>query len=655
MTEDRFEQQLRAYDQWKSALAQAVRDYLDWLDRHVPGSGETELRLFDALESLMADRLTVAVAAELSRGKTELLNAIFFADHGRRLLPSEPGRTTMCPTELFYDAEAKQAYVRLLPIETRLDEQSLADLRREAAYWTTIPLDTQSPEQMADAFREVTRVKSVAVQTAKRLGLYSEALHGALPDDAHLDVPVWRHALISYPHPLLQQGLTVLDTPGLNALGNEPELTLSMLPSAHALIFLVAADTGVTRSDLDLWRHHVRGTQRERADGLVVVLNKIDTLWDELREPDAVAASIDRQRAASAMALGVPEANVFPASAQKALLGKIRGDKELVTKSRLAAVEGFLTDEVLPARARLLHERVLDQALPTLGQAAQAARARLEMVHAQAGELRGLSGKNADAVMRLMRRAREEEAVHLKRVESFQEGRKQLMEKGTALLDVLDPAAFNCVAAEVRTEMSESWTTGGMKSSMKALFDSARSTMLEAQVHAAEVGDLVESLYRRFQEEHGTPDLAPARLSLSPYTQELERLYLEAEAFRKSPVTTMMEQSSLVRRFFASLATQARGVLLKAHRDTHTWLKEALRPLAAHITEHKQLLEQRIANLRNVHQSRNVLEAKVRGLQKEAESLESQIQVLERIDNQLRAPPPVEATQQTSRVVLAAV
>jgi hypothetical protein len=68
---------------------------------------------------------------------------------------------------------------------------------------------------------------------------------------------MWRHALISFPHPLLKRGLVILDTPGLNALGNEPELTINMLPAAQAVLFVLAADTGVTRSDLDMWEHHV--------------------------------------------------------------------------------------------------------------------------------------------------------------------------------------------------------------------------------------------------------------------------------------------------------------------------------------------------------------------------------------------------------------
>ena len=62
-------------------------------------------------ERLASDKLVLAFVAEFSRGKSELINAIFFADTGRRVLPATPGRTTMCPVELFYDADAAGAAV----------------------------------------------------------------------------------------------------------------------------------------------------------------------------------------------------------------------------------------------------------------------------------------------------------------------------------------------------------------------------------------------------------------------------------------------------------------------------------------------------------------------------------------------------------------
>jgi hypothetical protein len=34
----------------------------------------------------------------------------------------------------------------------------------------------------------------------------------------YVHIPAWRHALINIDHPLLRMGLSIIDTPGLNAL-----------------------------------------------------------------------------------------------------------------------------------------------------------------------------------------------------------------------------------------------------------------------------------------------------------------------------------------------------------------------------------------------------------------------------------------------------
>ena len=68
-----------------------------------------------------------------------------------------------------------------------------------------------------------------------------------------------------------------------NAIGAEPELTLSLLPNAHAVLFILAADTGVTQSDLAIWTDHIGEGGADRR-GRMVVLNKIDGLWDETEE-----------------------------------------------------------------------------------------------------------------------------------------------------------------------------------------------------------------------------------------------------------------------------------------------------------------------------------------------------------------------------------
>ena len=245
-----------------------------------------EARMKRLEAQLRNDKVMVAFVAEFSRGKSELINAIFFAGYGRRIMPASAGRTTMCPTELGYDADVPPC-LRLLPIETRLQKQALMEWRSAPEKWTRLDLDVNDPAQLAQALEKVAEVRHVTKDEARALGFW----HDNSPDDNPLagpdgliEVPKWRHALINIAHPLLKQGLVILDTPGLNAIGAEPELTVSLIPQAHAVVFILAADTGVTKSDLAIWREHLI-TEGEGVDARLVVLNKIDTLWDALSTP----------------------------------------------------------------------------------------------------------------------------------------------------------------------------------------------------------------------------------------------------------------------------------------------------------------------------------------------------------------------------------
>ena len=145
--------------------------------------------------------------------------------------------------------------------------------------WTRIDLDVNDPQQLAQALERVADTRRVTQDEARALGYWNSQL----PDDNPMvdakglvEVPKWRHALINIAHPLLKQGLVILDTPGLNATGAEPELTVSLIPQAQAIVFVLGADTGVTKSDLSIWREHLV-TETAPDDTRLVVLNKIDT------------------------------------------------------------------------------------------------------------------------------------------------------------------------------------------------------------------------------------------------------------------------------------------------------------------------------------------------------------------------------------------
>ncbi|RLJ18911.1 hypothetical protein DJ030_10555 [bacterium endosymbiont of Escarpia laminata] len=638
----RFQQQLQAYGQWKANILRTISEYGPWLEQNGMSTPGTQTRITQTMEMLKHDRLTIAFVAEFSRGKTELINAIFFADHGRRLLPSSAGRTTMCPTEIFFDSERDEAYVRLLPIETRLQDTLISDLRKDEKQWVHYPLETESVEQMEASLGEVMQTKMVTVEEATHLGLYSPALHPHQKKTPKLiEIPKWRHALISYPHTLLKQGLTILDTPGLNALGSEPELTLNMLPSAQAVLFVLGADTGVTRSDMEIWQHHIKGFQSGRQRGLMVVLNKIDTLWDDLLEPEEINATISRQQGETARILGVSESTVFPISAQKGLVAKVRHESELLERSGLLSLESHLATDVLGIKQQI----ILDTVGADIGQMLDNSRSvlsgKLTNAKKQLEELEELSGKSDDVINNLMEKTREEQSQYMHDVESFQASRQKLKRQADNLRAALDLGTLDNTINRSRREMTNSWTTHGMKTVMKNLFEEVRRNMHSVVSQSEQTRKLIRSIYRKFQNEHGFAVIQPKMFSIVKYRVELELLHQEAEVFRNSPVTAMMEQGFVVKRFYAALVSRARHIFHRASDDINNWLVTTLEPLVLQIRDHKEMMEKRLNNLQKIGQSRNTLQFRIVELQDQYTEAARQLTSLRNMANRLNSSEPL--------------
>ena len=146
----------------------------------------------------------------------------------------------------------------------------------------------------------------------------------------------------------------MLDTPGLNAIGAEPELTLSLLPSAHATVFILGADTGVTKSDLAIWRDHLGAHAPTR----FVVLNKIDALEDPLATLEQVEAQIAQQQRETARTLGVPLERVFPLSARQALPRASTATRWRSTRAGCRCSRRALGAQLLPQRRQVLEQVV---------------------------------------------------------------------------------------------------------------------------------------------------------------------------------------------------------------------------------------------------------------------------------------------------------
>ncbi len=628
MSSKRFNDQMQAYGQWKTDLIKGINFYQKWLDANEMGSPEDELRIYESLEALRSDNLTIAFVAEFARGKTELINAIFFSEYDRRLLPSEAGRTTMCPTELFYDTQNKASYIRLLPIETRLNETSIAEYKADPIHWTNIELDLDDSDNLAEAFQEIVKTKKVTLDEARELGLYSDAdkdLHtedGKLPEK--IDIPMWRHALISFPHPLLKQGLVILDTPGLNALGSEPELTMNMLPNAQGVMFILAADTGVTKSDLDMWQQNVKPLREGREKGVVVILNKIDTLWDELKSPEQIDTTVAEQCQKAARTLALDAKMVIPASAQKGLLAKIRHDQELLDRSNILHLEGILATEILPYKQQLMRDHVKADVGALIKESRDILAAKFDSIKKQLGELNGLSGKNEEVIQHLMQKTREEQVAYHKNVESFQANKRLLKEQGSKLMDLISLTKLDDLVSKSRSDMRDSWTTHGLKHGMKTFFDGVTDMMKQVDDYSEQMNRLVVTVYNKFHQEHGIADIKPVLYKTDEYMAELKKLYDDAEEFRTSPMTAMTEQSFVIKKFFISLVSHARNVFFKANREAEHWSKAVMSPLVKQIKVHKEQMDKRLENLRKINESRDTLTSRIEELKASAVTLEKQ-------------------------------
>lgn len=644
VTINAFGKRLSDYTRWRDGLIDVIDEYQSWVEQQGLTNGEEDLRIYELLDRLRSDKLTIALVAEFSRGKTELINATFFSDYRQRILPSSAGRTTMCPTELLYE-EQEEPCLKLLPIETRKSSLTIAEYKRTPAQWTVRSLDITSPRKMADALQEVARTKHIPLSRARELGLWRESKRGVGPvvdRSGQIEISMWRHAIINFPHPLLKQGLVVLDTPGLNALGLEPELSLNTLTNCEAVLFILGADTGVTQSDLDVWNNHVCIAKTGKSHGRIAVLNKIDILWDELRNETAFASMLSRQTSETARALGVGRNNIIPVSAQKGLLAKIKTDHALLKKSGLPALEAKLSAEVIGAKQQLVRERVKREIGDIVESTAAMIEARLSAVGVQLGELRNLGGKSQDAIQHMINHMRTERQAYDKTLTSFQATRLVLSGQIKILLDYLSMDSFDELTAKTRRDMNESWSTRGLRIGMQHMFKGVLDAMEKANRQAQHTRNLVQAVYDKLHLEHGLAKIKPTSFSLLTFRSQLRRLHEEAETFRNSPVMFMTEQRFVVKKFFVTLVGRARTILADCNGSAQTWSKAIMAPILAQVREYKILMDQRLENLKKVHENLDNLGGRIAEVEAAKQNLENQLTVIRSMLHKIHQPLPLD-------------
>ncbi len=356
------------------------------------------------LQKMTTNRHTVAIVSEVSRGKSELINALLFSQYGQRIVPAGAGRTTMCPTEFFCDFDA-EPYLELLPMDTRTTDNNQVDAHRSLrkllntpSAWQRYPLKIINADTLALAIQKTNDLQQVSFMQAQSLGFFTAIninninntdinntdindidnniinIHtvdstvnntnnavvdsdSINTDTNHLfEVPLWRYARINLHHSLLATGLSLLDTPGINALGYEAALTHEVLSNVDGAIFILDVATSVTHSEQWFWNTYLNHLPNSNK---YLILNKIDTLNDVLRSKDEVNNIVDRQIKHNAELLNINQTDIFAISAQQGLIARVTNNIDIFDSSCLGYLEANLGSNLLQKCELYMKQQVI--------------------------------------------------------------------------------------------------------------------------------------------------------------------------------------------------------------------------------------------------------------------------------------------------------
>jgi hypothetical protein len=624
-----FNEQFDQHGTWRREFALRLKLLSEWLKDHELLDSAVEERLRRLEGQMRSDKVMVAFVAEFSRGKSELINAIFFAGYKRRIMPASAGRTTMCPTELGYDSDVPPC-LRLLPIETRLQPQPLMEWRMVPEKWTRVDLDVNDPAQLAQAFEKVAEVRRVTQDEARALGFWHDDVPEDNPmvgPDGLIEVPKWRHALINIAHPLLKQGLVILDTPGLNAIGAEPELTVNLIPQAHAVVFILAADTGVTKSDLAIWREHLIAEDSD-ADARLVVLNKIDTMWDALSTPAQVQAAIQRQRDTTADILGLKQEQVIPVSAQKGLVAKVNNDAALLQASRLPVLEQALGHGVMGQRQKILRSAVSGSITELRAEGARVLNIRRRDLAEQMVELKGLRGKNMSVIKHMRARIEQEQTdfdASGARIHAVRSVHLKLLRD---VFTLLGTSTLKAEMADLTKALRQPGIKLGVRKAYSGTFERLRAGLNKAQSISAEIQSMLTGTFRQLNAEYGFSLQPPREPELARYERDLDLIERSHNQYLGVSNALRLAQPEFADRLVRALATRLRVVYESALGEVELWNKSAAAQLDAQLRERRRNFGRRIEAIERIQQAAS-------GLDDRIAEIEAQEQALDELDAKL--------------------
>lgn len=193
-----------------------------------------------------------------------------------------------------------------------------------------------------------------------------------------------RQVEIRYPSPWLQDGVSILDTPGVGSVyQHNTDVAYAVIPYVDAAIFVVTADPPLSDSE-----HRFLQDVRAYASKLFFLLNKID-LVSETDRQEALEFTLSVLR----RDLEAAAVKVWPASARLALEAKQAGDRERLAASLLPDFERAVQEFLLHEKGRIFLSQAVNGLLRLVGDETIASRLEQEAARLPLAELEEKIGR----------------------------------------------------------------------------------------------------------------------------------------------------------------------------------------------------------------------------------------------------------------------
>ncbi|MBD2207433.1 dynamin family protein [Calothrix sp. FACHB-1219] len=268
------------------------------------------VELIDEVLKRIAERtFSVAIVGEFKRGKSTFINALL----GKDILPSD-----------------------ILPCSATLNR---------VTYGITPSVEIVFKDEKTEKI-PIDRLTDYVTKLTPESELKAESI---------------KEAIVEYPIPYCQNGIEVIDTPGLNDDHNMTEVTLSVLPEVDAAIMVILAQSPFSEFERDLLENKLLTNDLGR---VIFVVN----IWDNYtpEQAERVLASVKSRiqkyvfsrieedygkdsEEYKNIKQKIGEPKVFGLYIKQALEAKQKGDDALLTQSGFknfeTALEKFLTQE----------------------------------------------------------------------------------------------------------------------------------------------------------------------------------------------------------------------------------------------------------------------------------------------------------------------